>query len=157
MKCVLCKEISDRLNELEELHGEEFCTQFKKTLSHPCEPENTNTMEELLDYKRAYFEAGWLDAIEEMQKLSARFKITEQTLNTLESEDVFLGLRYFTSEMQNNNILQQLQSLLNKEVLGEANFIDMLKKTIGDKHTAMFKKIILKHSQILKETIDATQ
>ena len=33
MQC-MCKEIADRLNELDELHGEEFCTQFEKAYAY---------------------------------------------------------------------------------------------------------------------------
>lgn len=155
MKCSLCQTIADRLNELDDLHGEEFIKQFEKTLPHSSEPEKTEvSMKELLSHKKAQYEAGWLDAIEEIKKISVCFKITEQSLDYFRSEDVFTGTYYFTHDMQTNNILQQLQSLLNKEVTGEDNFIDMLKKAIGDKHTAMFKTLILKHSRILEGNVN---
>ena len=162
MKCSLCQEISDRLKELDALHGEEFVKHFEKTLPKPCEPDKTivNMAEglalpkhrkELLTYKKAYYESGWLDAIEEVMGMFARFKITEQTLNNFKSEGIFEGRYFISSDLRNNTILQKLQSLKDNEVRGEDNFIGVIKQTIGEKHTKLFKSLILKYSRILEE------
>ncbi len=77
MKCPICQSINfkivERLNELDNSHSEEFIKFFEKTIK--CwpsfgEPDRTEvSMKELLYHKKAQYEAGWLDAIEEISQL----------------------------------------------------------------------------------------
>jgi murein DD-endopeptidase MepM/ murein hydrolase activator NlpD len=62
-------------------------------------------------------------------------KITEQSLENLKSEGV------------PDDVLEKLQSLKNRAFIGEKNFLDKLKETIGDEQTVRFKSSILKHAR----------
>ena len=65
---------------------------------------------------------------------TASFKITEQSLENLKSENV------------PDDVLEKSQSLKNQEFTGEEQFLDVLKRTVGDEQTVRFKSLILKHA-----------
>jgi len=68
----------------------------------------------------------------------AIFKITEQSLENLKSEDV------------PDDVLGKLQRLKNREYTREEKFLDILKRTIGDEQTVRFAPLILKHAAKVK-------
>lgn len=63
------------------------------------------------------------------------FKLTEQSFEMLIHENI------------PDNILVNLKSLENKEIIGEENFLDAIKKQIGREQTVRYKTLILKHTQ----------
>jgi molecular chaperone DnaK (HSP70) len=73
--------------------------------------------------------------------LSDDFKITEKSLETMESEGV------------PDDVLKKLENIKNQEVTGEEKFLDILKETIGDKQTVRFKSLILNHAKISRKIL----
>lgn len=139
----MCKEIYEKLNKLKELHGEEFCTQFEKAYAYwpslsEIDDRTEVSTEELAVNKKVQYEAGWLDATEGIQQMFAGFKITEQSLANMKMEDC-IPRKY---------VFDKLLTLNNVTIQGQAKFIAILKQTIGEKQTALFKQLILKHSLI---------
>ena len=74
-------------------------------------------------------------------KFNPAFKITEQSLENLKSEDV------------PDDILEKLQNLKDQEFT-EEEFLDILKITIGDEQTVRFKSLILKYTFIPCEKLN---
>lgn len=64
----------------------------------------------------------------------AIFKITEQSIENLKSEGV------------PDDVLENLETIKNQEIIGKGQFLDILKTTIGDEQTVEFKSLILKHA-----------
>lgn len=71
----------------------------------------------------------------------ARFKITEQSLNSLQSEGVPDG------------ILEDLKGIKDQEIKGEKKFLDKLKIVIGKEQTIQYKSAILKHAKYENEEL----
>ena len=67
-------------------------------------------------------------------KEKANFKITEQSLENLESEKV------------PDDVLEKLKSIKNQEFTKEEEFVGLLKTTIGEEQLVQFKSVILKHA-----------
>lgn len=63
----------------------------------------------------------------------ASLRVSEQSLESLKSEGI------------PDDVIEKLENIKDQEITGEANFLDVLKKTIGDQRTEQFKPAILKH------------
>jgi hypothetical protein len=73
--------------------------------------------------------------LEHAQELkSIAYKITEQSLKNLESEKVPC------------DIIERLKSIINQDVIGEKQFINILKTKIGEEQTAKYQSTILQHA-----------
>lgn len=70
-----------------------------------------------------------------LQQNKASFKLTEQSFKMLRSENI------------PENILERLKPLENKEIIGEEEFLDTIKKQIEEVQTVRYKTLILKHAQ----------
>ncbi|MFY9493395.1 MAG: peptidoglycan-binding protein [Minisyncoccia bacterium] len=72
----------------------------------------------------------------EMIKFGPTFIITENALSNLKSAGI------------PDDILAKLQGLKDQEIVGEENFLSILKSKIGEEDTLRFKVLILKHARL---------
>jgi UDPglucose--hexose-1-phosphate uridylyltransferase len=69
-------------------------------------------------------------------KMWARFEVTEESLKELQSEGV------------PSDVLRNLESIKNREIIQEEEFVGVLERAIGHEQTGKFKSQILKHAKM---------
>ncbi len=73
----------------------------------------------------------------ELIENSARFKLTEESLEDLEDEDL------------PENILKGLEPLKNQEIEGEETFLSEVKKHVGEEQALLYKSLLVEYAEIL--------
>lgn len=79
-----------------------------------------------------------LEYAEKMPEIETSFKITDQSLEELERVEI------------PDTVIMKLASIKDKEIIGEENFLDTLKKTIGEEETLKCYRTIPKYALLKK-------
>ena len=114
--------------DFSQANGSIKCENGKIKECKPVKPQDKKNL--LIDNKSIY------DLILE----TASFEITTQALKNLRAEKV------------PDDVLDKLQSIKNQELIGEKEFLDILKTTIGEDQTVKLKSLILKHALGIEKT-----